>query len=81
MSSQERGEGEERRAVQVSPDVVEEHAGAVDAAVAALRYGSVNINVASMLGFCIPRITWGAFPGNPVQARPRLRSTLVGSTR
>ena len=56
--------------MQVSPDVMEEHAGAVDAAVAALRYGSVNINVASMLGFCVPRLTWGAFPGNPVQARP-----------
>ena len=57
-------------AVQVSPDVMEEHASAVDAAVAALRYGSVNINVASMLGFCVPRLTWGAFPGNPVTARP-----------
>ena len=58
-------------AVQVSPDVMEEHASAVDAAVAALRYGSVNINVASMLGFCVPRLTWGAFPGNPITARPR----------
>lgn len=55
---------------QVSPDVMEEHASAVDAAVAALRYGSVNINVASMLGFCVPRLTWGAFPGNPITARP-----------
>ena len=56
--------------MQVSPDVMEEHASAVDAAVAALRYGSVNINVASMLGFCVPRLTWGAFPGNPITVRP-----------
>ncbi|KAK9835218.1 hypothetical protein WJX81_006473 [Elliptochloris bilobata] len=53
--------------IMVSPDVMQEHADAVDAAVAALRYGSVNVNVASMLGFCIPRLTWGAFPGNPIQ--------------
>ncbi len=47
-----------------------EHAGAVDAAVAALRYGSINVNVATMLGFCVPRLTWGAFPGNPLEACP-----------
>ena len=46
-----------------------EHAGAVDAAVTALRYGSINVNVATMLGFCVPRLTWGAFPGNPLEAR------------
>jgi len=72
--------GRGRARAQVSPDVLEQHAGAVDAAVAGLRYGSVNVNVASMLGFCVPRLTWGAFPGNPVQARPRLHMLMLTST-
>ena len=46
------------------------HADAVDKAVAALRYGSVNINVVTMLGFCVPKLTWGAYPGSTPQARP-----------
>lgn len=55
---------------QISPDVMAEHAGAVDAAIAALRYGSINVNVSNIMGFCVPRLTWGAFPGNSVQACP-----------
>jgi hypothetical protein len=55
--------------VQVPPDVSAAHADAVESAVAALRYGSININVATMLGFCVPKLTWGAFPGNTPQVR------------
>ena len=54
--------------LQVPPSVSTHHADAVDKAVAALRYGSVNINVVTMLGFCVPKLTWGAFPGNTPQA-------------
>ena len=54
--------------MQVPPSVSTHHADAVDKAVAALRYGSVNINVATMLGFCVPKLTWGAYPGNTPQA-------------
>ena len=56
--------------MQVPPDVPMHHADAVDKAVAGLRYGSVNINVATMLGFSVPKLTWGAYPGNTPQARP-----------
>ena len=56
--------------MQVPPSVMTHHAEAVDKAVAALRYGSVNINVVTMLGFCVPKLTWGAYPGNTPQACP-----------
>ena len=52
---------------QVPPDVTSAHPEAVDRAVAGLRYGSVNVNVATMLGFCVPKLTWGAYPGNTPQ--------------
>lgn len=45
------------------------HADAVDRAVAALRYGSININVVTILGFCVSKLTWGAYPGNTPQVR------------
>ena len=52
---------------QVPPDVASEHSAAVETAVAELRYGSININVATMLGFSVPKLTWGAYPGNKPQ--------------
>lgn len=58
--------------VQVPPDVSAAHAEAVESAVAALRYGSININVVTMLGFCVPKLTWGAFPGNTPHVRTHL---------
>lgn len=33
-------------------------------AVAELRYGSIAINAWTALGFILPTLTWGAFPGN-----------------
>ncbi len=55
---------------QVSPEVQAQHAEALDRAIAALKYGSINVNVATMLGFCVPKLTWGAYPGNPPQVPP-----------
>ncbi len=63
--------------VQVPPSVMTHHADAVDKAVAALRYGSVNINVVTMLGFCVPKLTWGAYPGNTPQACPCSQLSLL----
>ena len=59
--------------------VMTHHADAVDKAVAALRYGSVNINVVTMLGFCVPKLTWGAYPGNTPQACPCIVFTALFS--
>src|SRR5690606_18513032 len=33
-------------------------------AIAELRYGSIAINAWTALGFIVPTLTWGAFPGN-----------------
>ena len=41
-----------------------QHQQAFEEAVAGLRYGCVCVNVTSMMGFCIARLPWGAFPGN-----------------
>lgn len=35
--------------------------------VAGLKYGNININVSGLLGFSIPTLSWGAYPGNPIQ--------------
>jgi acyl-CoA reductase-like NAD-dependent aldehyde dehydrogenase len=37
---------------------------AFDEALAELRYGTIGVNVWSAVGFLMPRLTWGAFPGN-----------------
>lgn len=42
---------------------------AVDAAIAGLRYGSVCVNAPSIMGFCLTKSTWGAFPGGTPQVR------------
>ncbi len=36
----------------------------VDEAVAALRYGCVGVNIWSGVGFLLPPLPWGAYPGN-----------------
>lgn len=48
----------------VSLQVQAQHQEAFEEAVAGLRYGCVCVNVTSMMGFCIARLPWGAFPGN-----------------
>lgn len=57
------------------------HSDAVDRAVAALRYGSININVATMLGFCVSKLTWGAYPGNTPQVRAGIVPVSQGHNR
>lgn len=42
----------------------------VDDAIAALRYGCIGVNVWSGVGFLLPPLPWGAYPGNtPEQIR------------
>lgn len=36
----------------------------VETAIAQLRYGAIGLNVWSGVMFCLPMLTWGAFPGN-----------------
>lgn len=44
----------------------EAHADAVDAAIAALEYGSVALNCWPGLAFYLGSPSWGAYPGNPL---------------
>ena len=53
--------------VPVKKQVHARHPAAVEAAIAGLRYGSVCYNVSSIMGFCITRLSWGAYPGNPAE--------------
>lgn len=53
-------------AVFVPPSAAQEYPAEYDAMVAGLKYGSININVSGLLGFCVPNLTWGAYPGNPL---------------
>lgn len=51
------GVGRLRQVEAAHPEVVAD-------AIAALRYGSVCVNVSSIMGFSITKLPWGAFPGN-----------------
>lgn len=48
----------------VDPRTRRAHAGAVDAAIAGLRYGCIGVNVWSGAGFLLPPVPWGAYPEN-----------------
>lgn len=48
----------------VHPDTERDHAGALDLALADLRYGSIGVNVWSGAGFLLPNAAWGAYPGH-----------------
>jgi aldehyde dehydrogenase (NAD(P)+) len=41
--------------------------GRLDELIAALRYGTVGVNVWCAVGFITPRASWGAFPGHTVE--------------
>jgi hypothetical protein len=45
----------------------------IDDAVAALRYGCIGVNVWSGVGFLLPPLPWGAYPGNTPE---RIRSGI-----
>ena len=54
----------------VDATAMREHRREVDDAVATLRYGCVGVNVWSGVGFLLPPLPWGAYPGNtPEQIR------------
>lgn len=41
---------------------------AFEEAIADLRYGTIGINVWSAIGFLVPALSWGAYPGNTLEA-------------
>ena len=52
--------------VLIHPRTLRELGGALDDAVAALRYGCVAVNTWPGIGFSLATATWGAYPGNTV---------------
>jgi aldehyde dehydrogenase (NAD(P)+) len=48
----------------VDARAMREHRRAVDEAVATLRYGCIGVNIWSGVGFLLPALPWGAYPGN-----------------
>lgn len=57
----------------VDPKTQSSSASAVDQAIADLRYGSVNVNLPSILGYAIMKLAWGGFPG----ATPQVCTSLA----
>lgn len=47
----------------VPPHVQKAHPEAVESAVADLQYGTVAVNAPSFVGFAVPQLAWGAYPG------------------
>jgi len=52
----------------VHPETVRTLGGRFTDAITALRYGCIAINTWTGFGFGQPRIPWGAYPGNPLDA-------------
>jgi aldehyde dehydrogenase (NAD(P)+) len=50
--------------VVVHPRTMREHAGALDTAIAKLRFGCVAVNAWTGVGFLITDSSWGAYPGH-----------------
>ena len=55
-------------AILIHPRTIAELGPAFDDAVAALRYGCVAINTWPGVGFTLPGASWGAYPGNTIDA-------------
>lgn len=47
----------------VDPVTQKMHQTVVDTAIADLRYGSVNVNLPTILGYAIMKMAWGGYPG------------------
>jgi hypothetical protein len=60
----------------IHPNTQREHAGAFDAAVSALRYGSININCPTTTAFSVTALPWGAFPGEDNSHKKPRRAML-----
>ncbi|HEY5853968.1 MAG TPA: aldehyde dehydrogenase family protein [Aldersonia sp.] len=52
----------------IDPGTANTHRGAVDDALADLRYGTIGVNVWSAFGFLLGYTPWGAFPGNTLDS-------------
>ena len=48
----------------IHPSTARRHAAALDRAIAQLRYGCIGVNAWTAVGFLLPPVTWGAFPGH-----------------
>ena len=57
----------------VDPKTQSSSALAVDKAIADLRYGSVNVNLPTILGYAVMKMAWGGFPG----ATPQVHETCL----
>ena len=53
----------------VDPVTQKTNATAVDTAIADLRYGSVNVNLPTILGYAVMKMAWGGFPGSTPQVK------------
>ncbi len=51
----------------IDPATARRHAAALDRAIARLRYGCVGVNAWTGVGFLIPQVSWGAFPGHTLE--------------
>ena len=61
----------------VDPVTQKTNARAVDTAIADLRYGSVNVNLPTILGYAVMKMAWGGFPGSTPQVMLRQFRWLV----
>jgi aldehyde dehydrogenase (NAD(P)+) len=55
-------------AILIHPRTIAELGPAFDDGIAALRYGCVTINTWPGVGFTLPTASWGAYPGNTIDA-------------
>jgi aldehyde dehydrogenase (NAD(P)+) len=51
----------------VHPATMRKHAALIDEAIASLRYGCIAVNTWSGVGFLLPEVPWGAYPGHTLQ--------------
>ena len=61
----------------VDPVTQKANQSAVDTAIADLRYGSVNINLPTVLGYAVMKMAWGGFPGATPQVVPFIHSQCL----
>ena len=60
----DRLEGNLAASIIVDARAIREYSRELDEAVAALRYGCIGVNIWSGVGFLLPPVPWGAYPGN-----------------
>ncbi|HSP65441.1 MAG TPA: aldehyde dehydrogenase family protein [Candidatus Deferrimicrobium sp.] len=50
----------------IHPTTARHYAGALDRAIARLRYGCIGVNAWTGVGFLLAQVSWGAFPGHTI---------------